>query len=67
MNLKLIFISLGLLLTELLTAQDQTTELSLKQVIEIARMESPDAQTHATVSVLRIGTINIIVPIIYRL
>ena len=45
MNLKLIFISLGLLLTELLTAQDQTTELSLKQVIEIARMESPDAQT----------------------
>lgn len=34
MNLKLIFISLGLLLTELLTAQDQTTELSLKQVIE---------------------------------
>ena len=45
MNLKLIFISLRLLLTELLTAQDQTTELSLKQVIEIARMESPDAQT----------------------
>ena len=45
MNLKLIFISLGLLLTELLTAQDQTPELSLKQVIEIARMESPDAQT----------------------
>ena len=51
MNLKLIFISLGLLLTELLTAQDQTTELSLKQVIEIARMESPDAPvsyTHLT-------------------
>ena len=41
MNLKLIFISLGLLLTELLTAQDQTTELSLKQVIEIARMDLP--------------------------
>ena len=28
-----------------MTAQDQPTELSLKQVIEIARMESPDAQT----------------------
>ena len=59
MNLKLIFISLGLLLTELLTAQDQTTELSLKQV--------PMHRRHATVSVLRIGTINIIVPIICRL
>ena len=45
MNLKLIFIYLGLLSTELLIAQDQTTELSLKQVIEIARMKSPDAQT----------------------
>ena len=45
MNLKLIFISLGLLLTELLTAQDQTTELSLKQVIEKARMEPPEPQT----------------------
>ena len=67
MNLKLIFISLGLLLTELLTAQDQTTELSLKQVIEIARMDLPMHRRHATVSVLRIGTINIIVPIICRL
>ena len=45
MNLKLIFIYLGLLSTELLIAQNQITELSLKQVIEMARMESPDAQT----------------------
>ena len=45
MNLKLIFIYLGLLSTELLIAQNQITELSLKQVVEMARMESPDAQT----------------------
>ena len=45
MNLKLIFIYLGLLSTELLIAQNQIIELSLKQVIEMARMESPDAQT----------------------
>ena len=67
MNLKLIFIYLGLLSTELLIAQNQITELSLKQVIEMARMESPDAQTARHSSVLHIGTINIIVPIIYRL
>ena len=36
MNLKLIFIYLGLLSTELLIAQNQITELSLKQVIEMA-------------------------------
>lgn len=35
MNLKLIFIYLGLLSTELLIAQNQITELSLKQVIEM--------------------------------
>lgn len=67
MNLKLIFIYLGLLSTELLIAQNQITELSLKQVIEMARMESPMHKRHVTVSVLHIGTINIIVPIIYRL
>lgn len=37
MNLKLIFISLGLLLTELLTAQDQTTE----PVIEASHRDCP--------------------------
>ena len=67
MNLKLIFIYLGLLSTELLIAQNQITELSLKQVIEMARMESPDAQTARHSFRLHIGTINIIVPIIYRL
>lgn len=67
MNLKLIFIYLGLLSTELLIAQNQITELSLKQVIEMARMDLPMHKRHVTVSVLHIGTINIIVPIIYRL
>ena len=47
MNLKLIFIYLGLLSTELLIAQNQITELSLKQVIEMARMESV-SYTHLT-------------------
>ena len=32
MNLKIICISIGILATELLAAQDQTTELSLEQV-----------------------------------
>ena len=45
MNLKIICISIGILATELLAAQDQTTELSLEQVVKIARLESPDAQT----------------------
>jgi len=63
MNLKIICISIGILATELLAAQDQTTELSLEQVVKIARLESPDAQT----SVRLIGIINIIVPTIYRL
>ena len=45
MNLKLIFISIGLLSTELLTAQNRPMELSLEEVVKIARMESPDAQT----------------------
>ena len=67
MNLKLIFIYLGLLSTELLIAQDQTTELSLKQVIEIARMKSPDAQTARHSFRSPIGIINIIVPTICHL
>ena len=45
MNLKISCISIGILATELLAAQDQTTELSLEQVVKIARLESPDAQT----------------------
>ena len=45
MNLKIICISIGILATELLAAQDQTTELSLEQVVKIARLESPDVQT----------------------
>ena len=45
MNLKIICISIGILATELLAAQDQTTELSLEQVVKIARLEPPDAQT----------------------
>ena len=65
MNLKIICISIGILATELLAAQDQTTELSLEQVVKIARLESPDAQTarHS----FRSAYWNIIVPIIYRL
>ena len=65
MNLKIICISIGILATELLAAQDQTTELSLEQVVKIARLESPDA--HVIASVRLIGIINIIVPTIYRL
>ena len=45
MNLKLICISIGILSTELSSAQNQTMELSLEQTVRIARLESPDAQT----------------------
>lgn len=45
MNLKILYITLGILSTELLSAQNQTMEMSLEQVVKIARLESPDAQT----------------------
>ena len=45
MNLKILYITLGILSTELLAAQNQTMEMSLEQVVKIARLESPDAQT----------------------
>lgn len=45
MNLKILYITLGILSTELLVAQNQTMEMSLEQVVKIARLESPDAQT----------------------
>ena len=67
MNLKIICISIGILATELLAAQDQTTELSLEQVVKIARLESPMRRRHVIAFVRLIGIINIIVPIIYRL
>ena len=45
MNLKILYITLGILSTELLAAQNQTMEMSLEQVVKIARLESPDART----------------------
>lgn len=45
MNLKTLYISFGLLSTGLLAAQNQPMELSLEQVVGIARRQSPDAQT----------------------
>ena len=45
MNLKILYITLGILSTELLSAQNQTMEMSLEQVVKIARLESPDART----------------------
>ena len=45
MNLKILYITLGILSTELLAAQNQTMEMSLEQVVKIARLESPAAQT----------------------
>lgn len=45
MNLKTFYISIGLLSTGLLAAQNQPMELSLEQVVGIARRQSPDAQT----------------------
>lgn len=67
MNLKIICISIGILATELLAAQDQTTELSLEQVVKIARQSLPMRRRHVIASVRLIGIINIIVPTIYRL
>ena len=37
MNLKILYITLGILSTELLAAQNQTMEMSLEQVVKIAR------------------------------
>ena len=45
MNLKILYITLGILSTELLSAQNQTMEMSLEKVVKLARLESPDAQT----------------------
>lgn len=36
MNLKILYITLGILSTELLSAQNQTMEMSLEQVVKIA-------------------------------
>ena len=45
MNLRIIYITIGILSTRLLAAQNQTMELTLEQVVNMARLESPDAQT----------------------
>ena len=60
MNLKILYITLGILSTELLAAQNQTMEMSLEQVVKIARLESPDAQTARHSFVRLTGTTNII-------
>ena len=60
MNLKILYITLGILSTELLAAQNQTMEMSLEQVVKIARLESPDARTARHSFVPLTGTTNII-------
>ena len=45
MNLRIIYITIGILSTRLLAAQNQTMELTLEQVVNMARLESPDAHT----------------------
>ena len=52
MNLKILYITLGILSTELLSAQNQTMEMSLEQVVKIARLESPDARLTGTTNII---------------
>ena len=55
MNLKILYITLGILSTELLAAKNQTMEMSLEQVVKIARLE-----LHDIAFVPLTGTTNII-------
>lgn len=61
MNLKILYITLGILSTELLAAQNQTMEMSLEQVVKIARhWNHPNARLHDIAFVRLTGTTNII-------
>lgn len=60
MNLKILYITLGILSTELLAAQNQTMEMSLEQVVKIARLNHPMHELHDIAFVPLTGTTNII-------